>query len=163
VKRVVNHLINMWLLGPSFTHWQAFHTPTGYLSTNNPLETYHFTLKLVNHDKRANSTELVSRLDLSRLGYVSAMRGFDNVPSVSKRLKAAFNRAEKMHELEAEVVHRLPSAVMVRIWRRATGPTHVDEDEGCSFSVRGRHILRESLVFLITLRSITRANTSTVR
>jgi len=51
------------------------------------------------------------------------------VPSVSKRLKAAFNRAEKMHELEAEVVHRLPSAGMVRIWRRATGPTHVDEDE----------------------------------
>jgi hypothetical protein len=33
----------------------------------------------------------------------------------------------------------------------------------CSFSVRGRHRLRESLVFLITLRSITRANTSTVR
>jgi hypothetical protein len=122
VKRVVNHLINMWLLGPSFTHWQAFQIPKGYSSTNNPLETYHFTLKLVNHDKCANPTELVSRLDLSRLGYVSVMRGFDNVPSVSKRLKAAFNRAEKMHELEAEVVHRLPSAVMVRIWRRATGP-----------------------------------------
>ncbi|ETI50259.1 hypothetical protein F443_06142 [Phytophthora nicotianae P1569] len=39
-------------------------TPTGYATTNNPLQQYHYTLKLVNGSKRANPVELVVRLDL---------------------------------------------------------------------------------------------------
>jgi hypothetical protein len=97
-------------------------------STNNPLETYYHTLKLVNDNKRATSTELVSRLELSRLGYVLAMSRFDNVPRVSKRLKAAFNPAEKLKELQAEVV-RLHSLVVVRVWPKVASSTSVDESD----------------------------------
>ncbi|ETM98230.1 hypothetical protein PPTG_19723 [Phytophthora nicotianae INRA-310] len=32
-------------------------TPTGYAATNNPLQQYHYTLKLVNGSKRANPSE----------------------------------------------------------------------------------------------------------
>ncbi|KAE8985453.1 hypothetical protein PR001_g22334 [Phytophthora rubi] len=56
------------------------------------------------------------------------MSGFDNVPTVSKRLKAAFNRAEKLKELEAEVVH-LHSLVVVRVWPKLTSTASVDEEE----------------------------------
>ncbi|KAE9191702.1 hypothetical protein PF002_g24422 [Phytophthora fragariae] len=128
VKRVMDHLLKLWILGARFAQWQAFHTPTGYATTNNPLETYHYTLKLVNDNKRATPSELVSGLDLSRLGYISSMSGFDNVPTVSKRLKAVFNRAEKLKELEAEVVH-LHSLIVVRVWPKLTSTASVDEEE----------------------------------
>ncbi|EGZ11995.1 hypothetical protein PHYSODRAFT_380775, partial [Phytophthora sojae] len=37
-----NHIIKTWFLDPRFSKWQAYHTPTGYAATNNPLETYHY-------------------------------------------------------------------------------------------------------------------------
>ncbi|GMF30804.1 unnamed protein product [Phytophthora fragariaefolia] len=75
-KCVANHIIKMWLLNPRFSRWQAYHTPPGYAATNNPLETYHYTLKLVNDSKNATPTELVSRLDLSLIAYESSMTRF---------------------------------------------------------------------------------------
>ncbi|EGZ19191.1 hypothetical protein PHYSODRAFT_494333, partial [Phytophthora sojae] len=94
-RRVANHVIKMWLLNPRFSRWQAYHTPSGYAATNNPLETYHYTLKLVNNSKNATPTELISRLDLSRIGYESSMVPFQRASKVSKRLKASFVAADK--------------------------------------------------------------------
>jgi hypothetical protein len=33
----------LWLTGP-FTRWQAYHTPTGFATTNNPCETFNAVL-----------------------------------------------------------------------------------------------------------------------
>jgi len=56
----------------------------------------------------------------------TAISVFDNVPRVSKRLKAAFNRAKKLKRLEAEVV-RLHGLVMVRVWPKGASSSPVDE------------------------------------
>ncbi|KAG6976225.1 hypothetical protein JG688_00001582, partial [Phytophthora aleatoria] len=61
-------------------YWQAFRTPPGYAATNNPLEAYHYTLKLVNDSKRATPTELVTRLDLSWIAYVASITPFIDEP-----------------------------------------------------------------------------------
>ncbi|KAF1783883.1 hypothetical protein GQ600_20510 [Phytophthora cactorum] len=93
----------VWILGPRFSYWQAYHTPKGYAATNNPLETYHYTLKLVNDSKRSTHTEVVARLDLSRIAYVASMGPFIDVPQVSKRLKSLYRKAEKKKMMK----HRL--------------------------------------------------------
>ncbi|GMG16345.1 unnamed protein product [Phytophthora fragariaefolia] len=40
-KSVADHIVGYWILHPCFSQWQAYHTPPGYASTNNPLEQYH--------------------------------------------------------------------------------------------------------------------------
>ncbi|KAF1775781.1 hypothetical protein GQ600_20225 [Phytophthora cactorum] len=79
-QNVVKHLHDERLDVVSKHCWQAFRTPPGYAAANNPLETYHYTLKLVNDSKRATPTELVTRLDLSRIAYVASMTPFIDEP-----------------------------------------------------------------------------------
>ncbi|POM63162.1 hypothetical protein PHPALM_27575 [Phytophthora palmivora] len=56
-KKIAKQLINQWIqcINPvtrhvedsRFSKWQIFHSPPGYAVTNNPLEQYHKTLKII--------------------------------------------------------------------------------------------------------------------
>ncbi|KAF1777919.1 hypothetical protein JG687_00019037 [Phytophthora cactorum] len=114
---IASRIINMWFLNPRFSRWQAYHTPSGYAATNNPLETYHHTLKLINNSKRATPTELVSRLDLSRIAYESSATPFATEAKVSKRMKAAYVKADKSKAFTTSLVHRVQNSglILVRV------------------------------------------------
>ncbi|KAF1786706.1 hypothetical protein GQ600_710 [Phytophthora cactorum] len=90
-------------------------TPTGYAATNDPVETYHYSLKLVNDRKRATPTELITRLDLSCIVYVASMILFIDEPQVSKRLKALYRQADKKKLMEVYIVHRLQNRDLVLV------------------------------------------------
>ncbi|ETO77668.1 hypothetical protein F444_07168, partial [Phytophthora nicotianae P1976] len=79
-------------------------TPTGYAATNNPLQQYHYTLKLVNGSKRANPVELVVRLDLLRIAHILSLQPFRDQPTVSKRFLFPFGRVDN----KKNIVHIRP-------------------------------------------------------
>ncbi|KAG6958402.1 hypothetical protein JG688_00010525 [Phytophthora aleatoria] len=109
-----------------FSRWKAFHTPTGYATTNNPVEIYRYTLKLVNGSKRATPTELITLLDLSRIAYVASMVPFTNEQQVPKRLKASYRQEDKKKLIEASTGHRLQIRDLVSIspFTNVTATTH---------------------------------------
>jgi hypothetical protein len=77
-------------------------------------------LKLGNDNKRATPTELFSRLELSRLGYVSVVSDFDHVPS-DLRLRLI---EPKTLELEADHI-----LVVMSVGANAKRNTSADKEE----------------------------------
>ncbi|KAE8898847.1 hypothetical protein PF003_g16847 [Phytophthora fragariae] len=45
-RKLTQHIIRQWLNTHRFGRWQAYWTPKGYATTNNPLEQYHRLLKI---------------------------------------------------------------------------------------------------------------------
>ncbi|KAF1775837.1 hypothetical protein GQ600_17712 [Phytophthora cactorum] len=45
-RKLTDHIIKMWVNSHRFSRWQTFWTPSGYATTNNPLEQYHRKVKL---------------------------------------------------------------------------------------------------------------------
>ncbi|GMF28303.1 unnamed protein product [Phytophthora fragariaefolia] len=123
-KSVAGHIIGQWILHPRFSQWQAYHTPPGYASTNNPLEQYHWTLKLVNKSAKATPTEMVQSLDRSRLIFVNMRITFSSTPIVSDRLEALYNLTMRKKELEAISVQAAGDqpAQFVRVRHRPFSP-----------------------------------------
>ncbi|OWZ14000.1 hypothetical protein PHMEG_00012593 [Phytophthora megakarya] len=79
IRSVYQSLKTEWMVDgrgrPSrFSCWQIYHSPTGSASTDNPVETYHKTLKLVNKSSNASPTELVDRLDKSRISFLGSIK-----------------------------------------------------------------------------------------
>ncbi|OWZ07166.1 hypothetical protein PHMEG_00020473, partial [Phytophthora megakarya] len=110
-RSVYERLKTEWMVDgrgrPSrFSCWQIYHSPTGCASTNNPVETYHKTLKLVNKSSNASLTKLVDRLDKSRIGFLGSNKNVKFVHEVSKRLRALYNRQVKYGELGAVPLER---------------------------------------------------------
>jgi hypothetical protein len=90
-----------WLDNPRFSKWQAFHTPSGYPTTNNPVEQYHRTVKLVSNTSKATPIEMVGLLNQSRSAFLVKKTQFASITKVSKRLKAHYNRIKRRGELTA--------------------------------------------------------------
>ncbi|POM78662.1 Hypothetical protein PHPALM_3779 [Phytophthora palmivora] len=116
-KKVGQYLVAQWIqvlhretqIGEEsrFSKWQIFHTPPGYATTNHPLEQYHRTLKIVHDSDRATPIELMQRLDRSRCAFVAKNIAFNSVAHVSARLRALYNRMDRLRAISAEVIPRV--------------------------------------------------------
>jgi len=80
------YITSSWLDNPRFGKWQAFHTPVGCSTTNNPLEQYHRTLKRFCNNPRASPRELIDAMNVARIAFLAEDRVFVNSPEVSTRL-----------------------------------------------------------------------------
>ncbi|OWY97251.1 hypothetical protein PHMEG_00032271 [Phytophthora megakarya] len=101
---VTKKIRRQWFDNPRFSKWQAFHTPPGYATTNNPVEQYHRIVKLVNSTSRATPIEMIQLLDQSRIGFLAKKMKFSSITQASKRLKAHYNKIKKRGELTARVL-----------------------------------------------------------
>ncbi|OWZ08010.1 LOW QUALITY PROTEIN: hypothetical protein PHMEG_00019516 [Phytophthora megakarya] len=84
-------LIRQWIDNPRFCKWKAYHIASGYATTNNPVEQYHRTVKLVNNRASPTRIEMFNLLDQSRIGYLAEKRSFNPITKVSMKLKAYYN------------------------------------------------------------------------
>ncbi|KAE9178269.1 hypothetical protein PF005_g24146 [Phytophthora fragariae] len=85
VQRLARHIIKTWINHRMFGRWQAFHTPAGCPTTNNPLEQYHKTLKINCSNNRATVLEMLESLDLARLAFLARHAVFSNTQLDSSR------------------------------------------------------------------------------
>ncbi|OWY99659.1 hypothetical protein PHMEG_00029307 [Phytophthora megakarya] len=110
-KKVAQGLVSQWIqckdsltdniAESRFSRWQMFYSPPGYAVTNNPVEQYHKTLKIVNNSARATPIELLHRLDRCRIAFESRHIKFIKIPQVSARLRALYNRLDKKGAIKA--------------------------------------------------------------
>ncbi|OWZ15301.1 hypothetical protein PHMEG_00011085 [Phytophthora megakarya] len=103
-RAVTKKIRRQWFDNPRFSKWQAFHTPPGCASTNNPVEQYHRKVKLVNSTSRATPIEMVRLLDQSRVGFLAKNATFSRTTQASKRVKAHYNKIKKRGDLSATVL-----------------------------------------------------------
>ncbi|ETP31668.1 hypothetical protein F442_19491, partial [Phytophthora nicotianae P10297] len=103
-RAVAKKIRRQWFDNPRFFNWQAFHTPPGYATTNNPVEQYHRKVKLVDSTARATPIEMVQLLDQSRIGFIAKTTKFSSITQTSKRLKTHYNKIKKLGDLSATVL-----------------------------------------------------------
>ncbi|KUF85685.1 hypothetical protein AM587_10000070 [Phytophthora nicotianae] len=124
-KQVGKSLISQWIEHISsetqatvevrFSKWQIYHTPPGYAATNNPLEQYHKTLKLVNNTDRATPIELLQRLDRSRTAFIAKNITFNSVAHVSARLKALYYRMKRYGAITGKCIPPVGNLRLARV------------------------------------------------
>ncbi|POM76317.1 Hypothetical protein PHPALM_6451 [Phytophthora palmivora] len=77
----------------SWFHIIAYNTPPGCATTNNPVEQYHRKRKLVKKSPKATPSEILQRLDKSRLVFIHMQAKFSSTPIVSELLKTLYKLA----------------------------------------------------------------------
>ncbi|OWZ20082.1 hypothetical protein PHMEG_0005565 [Phytophthora megakarya] len=66
---------------------QSYQTTSGYATTNNTVDQYHRTVKLVNNLASATPIEMFNLSVQSRIGYLAEKRSFYAIKKYSTRLK----------------------------------------------------------------------------
>ncbi|OWZ18348.1 hypothetical protein PHMEG_0007583 [Phytophthora megakarya] len=82
----------------------TYHTASGYATTNNLVEQYRRTVKLVNNRASVTSIEMFNLLDQSRIEYIAENRSFNPITKVSMRLKTYYISIRARGELVAQVL-----------------------------------------------------------
>ncbi|KAE9010453.1 hypothetical protein PF002_g11579 [Phytophthora fragariae] len=94
-----------WIDG-KFCDWQAFLTSKGCVATNNPLEQYHKTYKIVSNKPKAIPLQMLEGMNASLQAFIATNRGFQTAVEASARLLKAYALLKPHHCL---LPVRLPS------------------------------------------------------
>ncbi|KAE9118858.1 hypothetical protein PF007_g8778 [Phytophthora fragariae] len=97
-----------WIDG-KFCDWQAFLTSKGCVATNNPLEQYHKTYKIVSNKPKAIPLQMLEGMNASLQAFIATNRGFQTAVEASARLLKAYALLKPHHCL---LPVRLPSMVL---------------------------------------------------
>ncbi|OWZ13259.1 hypothetical protein PHMEG_00013455 [Phytophthora megakarya] len=82
---VGQYLIRSWFNNHRFGKWQAFYTPSGCPTTNNPPEQYHKTLKRFCSDPRGSPHDLLLSLHFARRTFLAQDHVFINLSEAPVR------------------------------------------------------------------------------
>ncbi|KAK1933919.1 hypothetical protein P3T76_011679 [Phytophthora citrophthora] len=83
---LTQHIIRMWINSIRFARWQAFVTPPGCATTNNPLEQDHGRLKRECRGGGETPAQLVENLNNAFLAFINRGIVFSHFPEASERL-----------------------------------------------------------------------------
>ncbi|KAG6947617.1 hypothetical protein JG687_00015988 [Phytophthora cactorum] len=118
----------MWVNSHRFLRWQAFCTPSGYATTNNPLEQYHRKVKLQCPGGPANPAELLKNLNGARLTFLNSDMEFTSVATASERIMRLYRLMSRRDCLS---VHRIPpvGSVAADLYRVKQSPLRLSATE----------------------------------
>ncbi|POM66995.1 Hypothetical protein PHPALM_17070 [Phytophthora palmivora] len=91
---MAQYIMSSWISNPRFSKWQAFYTPPGYPTTNNPLEQYHRPLKRFCRNLKAVPKELLESMNVARIAILAEERVFTSQTEVAVRLFKLYKQLE---------------------------------------------------------------------